>query len=162
MRNSWNRWFVMAFVIISCVSLADESVKDSPDYELGVAAGWPAIMGITLGYWGDKKLPFVARGTIGLGSSLDLGVCITCSNPDNRKVFIGGTAGMFGYFGVAPRLIITLGPTVGLKLGDFFVQAGPALHFVPNTPTNAWIAPSPGLEWGAQGQIGYSIAFDKF
>lgn len=155
---------VLLAIMFSPLSLGavDEDEKDGAEYELGVAAGWPVIMGATVGYWGAKELPLVARLTFGLGSQLDLGVCITCSNPDNRKVFVGATMGAFGQFGVAPRMVITLGPTVGLKLGDFFVQAGPAVHHVPNTPTNSWFSATPGTYWGAQGQIGYSIAFDEF
>ncbi len=117
-----------------------------PKFEAGVAAGFPGN-GLLVGYWGGEQFPIVARIALGLGSQLDLGLELPISSRPSKRLFIGGSAGVIGYFGVMKETLYSLGPIVSLHLDAFFIQAGPSFYFGKSD------------QFAAQGMIGYSLFF---
>jgi hypothetical protein len=121
------------------------------NFELGIAGGYPTLLGITLGYWG---LPAVFRVTIGAGAQIDIGYRLFKQSGGIKRAFAGISAGLVGPLGIFTYNVYTVGPSVGLSFGDFLLQAGPCFTHV--TATNYSNSRS---YLGVQGQVSYTVVF---
>lgn len=96
--------------------------------EIGVVGGYPVGGGLTVGYWGPKEFPIVARFSTGVGTTLDLGWAFTRED-EEIHAYIGATAGMIGYLGVLPQLQTMVGPSIGMRWRWLFLGLGPMVRF---------------------------------
>lgn len=125
--------------------------KAENNFELGIATGYPTLLGITLGYWG---LPAVFRITVGAGAQIDIGYRLFKQNSGIKRAFAGISAGLVGPLGIFDYNVYTIGPSVGLSFGDFLLQAGPCFtHVTSNGYSNS------RSYLGVQGQVSYTVVF---
>lgn len=116
--------------------------------EIGVVAGYPVGAGMTVGYWGRDDFPLVARLSMGVGTTLDVGWGFSKAEGELRA-YVGGTIGAFGYLGVLSETHWFLGPSVGMRWNNIFFALGPTIRF----------RASQSADLIAMGQIGFSGLF---
>jgi hypothetical protein len=136
----------------SSVSLtAVEDGFDRVQFEVGAAAGFPTILGIQLGVWGSRDIPFLVRVSSGVGSQVDLGVHlpVSGSRPDSRLI-LAASGGIIGYTFGNSSVLAETGISAGMRLGNFTFQAGPAVYFGGGMQS---------AHLGAQGSIALSALF---
>ena len=135
--------------VFSGLSFAAPSQAESKTHgiEIGLSAGIPAVFGVQLGYWGTDTFPLVARASLGIGSTLDLGVHLPIDRSETHLI-LAATAGALGYFGLMQDVLFTAGPTFGVRIGHFNFQAGPCVYFDRIVTKIA-----------AQGQVGFSVFY---
>jgi hypothetical protein len=117
-------------------------------FEIGAAAGFPSVLGIQLGVWGPESMPILIRAVAGLGSQLDLGVHFPVGKNVENRLMVAASGGLVGYGLHTGSMLGSVGPSVGMRTGNFFFEAGPALYF-SSSSTNI----------GAHGSVGLSALY---
>lgn len=153
MKRNYFRWMTIALtlghaLVSQAATVSDLETVSKPRLEIGIASGFPTVVGIELGVWGPSAVPLVARATLGMGTQLDLGIHLPAGSNPSHRLFVAATGGVFGYFGIKANPLFNVGPTVGARIGSFFAQGGPCMYFNGRDS-----------QFAVQGQVGVSFLY---